>query len=45
MVFAGPGLPARINRGLAERMDREGIGALAEVVGRDSRRWAEMKLP
>jgi dihydroorotate dehydrogenase len=45
MVFAGPGLPARINRGLAERMDREGIGALAEVVGSDSRRWAEMKLP
>lgn len=33
LVYEGPDLVRRINRGLAERMRREGVGSLAEVVG------------
>jgi dihydroorotate dehydrogenase len=33
MVFAGPGLAATINRGLVERMRRDGFSSIAEAVG------------
>lgn len=33
LVYEGPGLPKRIVTGLIERMKREGIGALKEVIG------------
>jgi len=40
MIFQGPGLAWRILSGLAERLDREGLGSIAEVVGRDTESWA-----
>ena len=33
MVYGGPGLPARILRGLAELMERDGFASIAEAVG------------
>jgi dihydroorotate dehydrogenase len=33
LVYEGPGLPRRIARGLVERMDREGVAHISEVVG------------
>jgi dihydroorotate dehydrogenase len=42
MVFEGPGLPADINAGLAERLDREGLASISHVVGRETDRWAAM---
>ena len=33
MVYAGPGLPAAINRGLARLMRRDGFSSIAEAVG------------
>jgi dihydroorotate dehydrogenase len=33
MVYEGPGLARRIARGLAERLKREGLNNIAEVVG------------
>jgi dihydroorotate dehydrogenase len=31
LIYEGPGLVRRINRGILERMDREGIGSLDEI--------------
>ncbi|CAD7037339.1 quinone-dependent dihydroorotate dehydrogenase [Pseudorhizobium endolithicum] len=44
MVYEGPGLPARILRGLSGLLDREGAGSIGEL--RDARlaHWAAMKL-
>ncbi len=36
MVYEGPGLAARIHKGLIERMDRDGFATLAEAVGVDA---------
>jgi len=33
MVYEGPGLARRIARGLADRLEREGIGNISELVG------------
>jgi dihydroorotate dehydrogenase len=33
MVYGGPGIGARIARGLAERLKREGLGHIADAVG------------
>jgi len=33
MVYEGPGIARRIARGLAERLKRDGIANIAEVVG------------
>ncbi len=44
LVFRGPGLAREINRGLLERLDRDGARAVDEVIGIDrqrSRRGAE----
>jgi dihydroorotate dehydrogenase len=35
LVYEGPGLVGRIHRGLAQRLDRDGFGALSEAVGAD----------
>lgn len=40
MIYEGPGLARRIVTGLAERLDREGVVSIAEVVGREADRWA-----
>ncbi len=42
MVYEGPGLPARILAGLAERLDREGAASIADVVGSETARWATL---
>jgi dihydroorotate dehydrogenase len=34
-IYGGPGIVKRINVGLAERLDRAGVGSIAEVVGAD----------
>ncbi len=36
MVFEGPGLVARINRGLVRLLERDGFGSIADAVGRDA---------
>lgn len=36
LVYEGPGLPARIARGLAERLEADGLDALADAVGLDA---------
>jgi dihydroorotate dehydrogenase len=33
MVYDGPGIARRIASGLAERLKREGIGDISELVG------------
>jgi dihydroorotate dehydrogenase len=33
MVYEGPGIAARIARGLARRLDKEGMASIAEAVG------------
>lgn len=35
LIYEGPSLPRRINRELVERMDREGVKGIGEVVGAD----------
>ncbi len=35
LVYGGPAIAGEINRGLLRLMDREGVGSIAEVVGRD----------
>ena len=36
LVYQGPGLVGRIHRGLVERLDRDGLAALADAVGADA---------
>ena len=36
LVYEGPGLVGRIHRGLVRRLDRDGIGTLADAVGLDA---------
>ena len=36
LVYEGPGLAGRINRGLVRRLERDGFGSLAEAVGADA---------
>jgi dihydroorotate dehydrogenase len=38
MVYEGPGLPKKIVRGLIERMKRDGIKNLKEIIGLESKR-------
>jgi dihydroorotate dehydrogenase len=40
LVYEGPGLIERINRHLADRLDREGLTSLAGVVGRKADVWS-----
>ncbi len=42
MIFEGPSLPGRILTGLAERLDREGVTSIAEIVGCETDRWAAL---
>jgi dihydroorotate dehydrogenase len=44
MVYEGPGLPARIARGLDRRLARENI-TIAQLCGRDAALWAEGPAP
>ncbi|MBB6017963.1 quinone-dependent dihydroorotate dehydrogenase [Deinococcus radiopugnans] len=37
LVYEGPGLVRRLNRGLAELLARDGVGHVAEIVGVDAR--------
>jgi dihydroorotate dehydrogenase len=36
LVYEGPGLPARIARGLLRLLDRDGLATLSEAVGKDA---------
>ncbi len=36
MVFEGPGLPSTILEAFTAALDREGVGSLAEIIGRDA---------
>ncbi len=40
MVYAGPGLPARILADLPKLLAREGVASVTEIVGRDTEAWA-----
>jgi dihydroorotate dehydrogenase len=40
MIYEGPELARRIVAGLAERLDREGIGSIADLAGSETDRWA-----
>jgi dihydroorotate dehydrogenase len=33
MVYEGPGIAVRIARGLAERLEREGMASIADAMG------------
>jgi dihydroorotate dehydrogenase len=44
MIFAGPGLAVSILRDLDRRLQREGLGALAGIVGRRTEEWAARSL-
>jgi dihydroorotate dehydrogenase len=44
MVYEGPGLPARILRGLSALMDREGAGSVRELRDTHLDQWAAEKL-
>jgi dihydroorotate dehydrogenase len=44
MVYEGPGLPARILRGLSVLMDREGAGSIREIRDTGMDRWAAEKI-
>jgi dihydroorotate dehydrogenase len=39
MVYEGPGLPARIVAGLAERLKHENLSRITEIVGTQTDRW------
>jgi dihydroorotate dehydrogenase len=41
LVYEGPGLVRRILRGLSERIDREGLATIGDVVGSDAARPAK----
>ena len=43
MIYGGPGLPARIVRGLRDAVAREGVGAISEL--RDTRLEHWLKQP
>lgn len=45
MVYNGPGLPNTIVKGLAKRLDQEGIGHINDIVGTKTDLWANKKLP
>lgn len=40
LVYAGPGLVGEIKAGLVQRMEREGLRSLADIVGRDAEELA-----
>ena len=44
MIYEGQGVAADINRGLAERLQREGIASIAEVTGTATEHWAGQPL-
>ncbi|MCP2013134.1 dihydroorotate dehydrogenase [Deinococcus sp. HSC-46F16] len=37
LIYEGPGLPARLNRGLSRLLERDGFTSVAEAVGADAR--------
>ena len=37
LIYEGPGLPARINRGLSRLLERDGFTSVTEAVGADAR--------
>ena len=43
MVYEGPGLPGDILRGLASRLDKDGINHISQVTGRAAEEWAKGK--
>jgi dihydroorotate dehydrogenase len=43
MIYEGHGLAAALNRGLADRLAREGMGSITELVGTQTERWVAEK--
>lgn len=43
-IYEGQGIAAAINRGLAERLKRDGIASIAEVTGTATEHWANQAL-
>ncbi|WP_395664325.1 quinone-dependent dihydroorotate dehydrogenase [Methylocella sp.] len=41
LVFKGPGLPAKILRGLGASLERRGVTRIGDVVGASARDWSE----
>lgn len=44
MVYAGPGLPAAIVRGLSQLCDREGLVSIRDIRGTRTNQWADRSL-
>ena len=44
MIYAGPGLPGRIVRGMADYAEREGLRSIAEIRDSAVDRWADRRL-
>lgn len=44
MVYAGPGLPASIIRGLSELCDREGLASIRDIRGSRNAYWTDRKI-
>ncbi len=42
-IYEGPGVVARIRRGLSERLERDGFGRLQDAVGSGAEDWARRK--
>ncbi len=42
LVYEGPGLAAKINRYLIDRLRREGLGHINEVTGTGAKQWAKL---
>ena len=40
LVYGGQGIAAEINRGLADRLEREGHGSIDAIIGQDNDHWA-----
>ncbi|MEC9344306.1 MAG: quinone-dependent dihydroorotate dehydrogenase [Pseudomonadota bacterium] len=45
MIYRGPDIAAKINRGLVDALDRDGLSAPHEWRGRRTREWAGRNLP
>ncbi|MCB1461454.1 MAG: quinone-dependent dihydroorotate dehydrogenase [Nitratireductor sp.] len=45
MVYEGPNLAAKINRGLIDALDKGKLSSVGELTGRKTRQWAQKKLP
>lgn len=44
LIYEGPGLPARVQTGLAELLERNGFATIGDLVASDTERWVKARL-